>query len=429
MTGSSYFAIPSVQPDKLWGDFESICNIGGRVAGTHEEERTLALLEHRLSAYAYPVQSYPFSFTAWNCEKAELAIIGDTTSALPCVPLVYATTTPDEGIAAPVLDAGRGTLAELDALAAEIPGKIVLMRHEYMFSTEHVHRFLKLTRAAELGAVGALFAADIPEVSSVTGASQPSVGLPAVGISNEVADRFRRSDPLPIARIKISGQSGVSTSRNLILDIPGHTNEIVVVSAHVDGHALAESAIDNASGVAAVLAVADAVTARASPLRRGVRFCLFGAEEWGLIGSERYLAGMDLQEQNAIALNVNIDSVGFGAKTTALTSGFANLDQFCNDLAQEYDLNIATHGPFMPNSDHANFARRGIPAMRLVGGFNDPTSNARFVLTDGDTRDKVDKSHLVEAVRAALVLTMRAASAEPATIRALRVPEAQSVHQ
>lgn len=45
----------------------------------------------------------------------------------------------------------------------------------------------------------------------------------------------------------------------------------------------------------------------------------------------------------------------------------------------------------MENSDHANFAAHGIPALRLVAGFDDPGCNLRHVLTAADTRDKVSE--------------------------------------
>ncbi len=38
----------------------------------------------------------------------------------------------------------------------------------------------------------------------------------------------------------------------------------------------------------------------------------------------------------------------------------------------------------MTNSDHANFAANGIPAMRLLAGFNGPASNLRYLLTGTD---------------------------------------------
>ena len=42
----------------------------------------------------------------------------------------------------------------------------------------------------------------------------------------------------------------------------------------------------------------------------------------------------------------------------------------------------------MANSDHYNFARHGIPAVRLVAGFDEPESEIKYVLTPGDMRDK-----------------------------------------
>ena len=41
----------------------------------------------------------------------------------------------------------------------------------------------------------------------------------------------------------------------------------------------------------------------------------------------------------------------------------------------------------MRNSDHYDFVSRGIPAMRVVTGFDEPESGARYLLTSGDTRE------------------------------------------
>src|SRR2546427_280771 len=74
---------------------------------------------------------------------------------------------------------------------------------------------------------------------------------------------------------------------------------------------------------------------------------------------------------------------------TALTSGFEALDAWVKQTLSRAGLPIATHLPLMANSDHANFAAQGIPALRLIAGFNQPRSNLRFLLTAADTRDKV----------------------------------------
>ena len=73
----------------------------------------------------------------------------------------------------------------------------------------------------------------------------------------------------------------------------------------------------------------------------------------------------------------------------------------------------------MANSDHANFAAHGIPAVRLLAGFNAPESNLRLLLTAGDTRDKVHPHELDQALRLATMLTWQALAAADATLSSL----------
>jgi len=62
----------------------------------------------------------------------------------------------------------------------------------------------------------------------------------------------------------------------------------------------------------------------------------------------------------------------------------------------------------MPNSDHASFAAAGIPALRLLGGFDDPLAPPRHVLTAADTRDKVCLTTLKAATLVAAELLAQA---------------------
>ena len=104
---------------------------------------------------------------------------------------------------------------------------------------------------------------------------------------------------------------------------------------------------------------------------------------------------------------------------TALTSGFERLDAWVKDTAALAGLPIATHLPLMANSDHANFAAHGIPAVRLIAGFNAPDSNLRLLLTAADTRDKVRPDELDQALRLATTLTWQALTAADATLSSL----------
>jgi Zn-dependent M28 family amino/carboxypeptidase len=128
---------------------------------------------------------------------------------------------------------------------------------------------------------------------------------------------------------------------------------------------------------------------------------------------------MDEAARRLMVINVNLDSVGGASGLTALTSGFERLDAWVKDTATLAGLPIATHLPLMANSDHANFAAHGIPAVRLIAGFNLPDSNLRLLLTAADTRDKVRPDELDQALSLATTLTRQALAAADATLSSL----------
>jgi Zn-dependent M28 family amino/carboxypeptidase len=74
----------------------------------------------------------------------------------------------------------------------------------------------------------------------------------------------------------------------------------------------------------------------------------------------------------------------------------------------------------MANSDHYNFARHGIPAFRLVAGFDRPECNVRYILSRGDTRDRVQRGEMVAAARTAAVLVWHALTMSDEDAAALR---------
>jgi Zn-dependent M28 family amino/carboxypeptidase len=193
-----------------------------------------------------------------------------------------------------------------------------------------------------------------------------------------------------------------------------------VLSAHVDGHDLAESAMDNATGVAAALAIARATAPHTASCVRGLRVSLFSAEEWALAGSRQYLAMLPAEEREAIALNVNLDTIAGDDRLTALTTDFERLDAWVRRLSDQAELDLHTYLPTMSNSDHFNFAQQGIPALRLVAGFDNPACNIRYILTPGDTRDRVRQADLTSGAQTAATLVWRALAASDAEIVALR---------
>jgi Zn-dependent M28 family amino/carboxypeptidase len=199
----------------------------------------------------------------------------------------------------------------------------------------------------------------------------------------------------------VSGSETAGRAPVVVADFPGKTADLVVLSAHLDGHDLAESALDNATGVAVAMTVASALGPLASRAELGLRVCLFSAEEWALAGSAKYLEAMSSSERSRLRLNVNLDTLGGDDKLTALISGFTMLEDLVTGASVGSGVPIAIYLPLMSNSDHANFARAGIPALRLVAGFNRPESRVRHILSAHDRREQVREHELRNAAIAA----------------------------
>src|SRR5688572_26391493 len=334
------------------------------------------------------VHAEPVEYAGWRLHHASMLL--DDGTALSCNPLLGSQSTPAAGVTAAVCDLGRGTEEDFGRRAGDISGRFVLVRHEYPFSREHVHRRRKLGFAMERGAAGFIIANPHPDAGPVSGSSGRAgqAGIPAVGTDFESAARLAAASATG-ARVSINVQAEDyrAETRVLTLALGGSSAQCVALSAHIDGHDLAESAMDNGTGVAAALAIARAIAPHVPACPRGLRVCLFSAEEWALAGSRRYLETLPAHERDAIALNVNLDTIAGDERLTALTSEFPRLDAWVRAVSADANLGLSTYLPTMSNSDHYNFAQAGIPALRLVAGFDRPQSNIRYILTRGDTRD------------------------------------------
>lgn len=408
----------------LWQDFNEICDLGGRLAGTASEKRAFALLRERVRA-ASPAnsgRSIPVPYKGWSAKSATIVMPDGTRAA--CHPLVRTIATAKAGLTAEVIDIGRGTPDEFAAHKDEISGRVVLVRHELMFAAGTIHRRRKYDMARANGAVGFLIAGPLPgHVVAGSSGRDDSEGIPALGIAPETAARLaRRSDGFPTITVTIETEEGPAETETLVYDYPGQTDEWVVLSAHVDGHDLAESAMDNGTGLAAVLAVTRTLSPHVAGWRRGLRVMFFSVEEWALTGSAQYVNALSDLERKKIVLNVNLDSVAGSPNLAALTSGFAGVEPFVLAVAGANGQTLRTVRPLMTNSDHANFALGGIPAIRLVAGFDDPAAHLRVVLTPGDTRDKVAQSELRQATLLTAALTAAACNAAAEEVARWRAP-------
>ncbi len=177
---------------------------------------------------------------------------------------------------------------------------------------------------------------------------------------------------------------------NVVGVLPGRDpklrDEYVVYSAHWDhlgvgapdktGDTIYNGAVDNASGCAAVLAIAEAL-AKLPPAQRPRRSSLFlfpTAEEQGLLGAEWY-SRHPVVPVNKTAANVNLDSMnmlGITRDFTPLGADRSSLQSIVEAVARERAMRVSPdarpeQGSFY-RSDHFPFAKVGVPSISLKEG-------------------------------------------------------------
>ena len=221
--------------------------------------------------------------------------------------------------------------------------------------------------------------------ADVTFLASPALDGRAPGSAGELAARKMIAERLSCLGIESFAEtpgyiapftdSDENESANVIGYLPGLdptvAAEVVVVSAHPDHFGNGQlGANDNASGVAALLAIASQLHKQRSALRRTVVFAAFGSEESGFEGSEHFMTHLPAQVQAAkIVYVVNMDMVGSYALAQSVdalgtfvgTPGRAVVKQ----LAPAYPELAIDLGSPSDLSDHVTFCKRGIPYVFL----------------------------------------------------------------
>lgn len=399
---------------RILEDFAAICATGGRFSGTASEKAAVEWLAPRLAeATGAVVQREAIAYRGWTRIGARVTDAHGVTHQAEA--LGRSPSTPPEGLEARLLDLGRGTPEQILAAGEAVRGAIILVRHEFMMGTGHMHRRKKYESARDAGAAGFLIACHEPGLLPVTGSAGDGApgNIPCAGLPHEAGAALAAQSGRRI-RLFVEGAFEDRHAENLLATVPGQGEELVVLSAHIDGHDLACSAIDNATGLACALTVIEAIRDVVPGLPRGVQVGLFNIEEWALLGSAAHLAGMPPAERAKRVLNVNLDSLAGAEGITALTSGVPGMAEFLHAALAPAGMAVGISAPFMGNSDHANYLRHGIPALRLCAGFDRPQSNMRFLLTPADTPDKVHPHQLkLAASIAALLVLAGCGSAAP----------------
>lgn len=194
--------------------------------------------------------------------------------------------------------------------------------------------------------------------------------------------------PVPLgvtASTSFSNAIRTFESQNVIGVLEGSEakDEYVLYTAHWDhlgrckpdatGDDICNGAIDNATGTAALVALAEA-NAKAGPARRSQVFLAVTAEESGLLGSEYYGANPVFPLSQTVG-GINIDGMPMGGRAkdvVAIGGAKSQLDAFIEKFTstEKLTLNLepTPEKGFYYRSDHFNLAKVGVPMLYLKSG-------------------------------------------------------------
>ncbi len=200
------------------------------------------------------------------------------------------------------------------------------------------------------------------------------------------------------AKLSVDLKSTISekASRNVVAMLPGakRPDEAIVYMAHwdhlgnhaheADEHGAASTgaetdtiyngAIDNATGVAGILEIAEAFSKQTPPPDRSLLFLAVTLEESGLLGSKYYVAHPSVPLDKTVAV-INLDAmpvIGKARDMTVVGYGSSQLEdilkRFADSQGRVLHPEATPQDGFYFRSDHFNFAKAGVPALYAKGG-------------------------------------------------------------
>lgn len=247
-------------------------------------------------------------------------------------------------------------------------------------------------------------------------------------LETPLGDARQPRSGLGSVEIRLSNQTSTFEDRNVVAILPGSNPELrgefMTLGAHydhvgvgtpVDGDSIFNGADDNGSGTAALLEMAEYLAHLPASERpeRSVLFIWHAAEEVGLLGSEFFMDYPTVPREAMVA-HINMDMVGrnhpdslFLVGSRRLSSEFGQWVEEANErLPAPFVLDYSYDAPDHPErlycrSDHWNFARYGVPVVKIGSGLHDDYHQP------SDTPDLIDADKVARVAAFAAEITLK----------------------
>ena len=222
-----------------------------------------------------------------------------------------------------------------------------------------------------------------------------AVTVPVVGLSHQAGVELLEAQEVSVSAETVSE---LRETVNVLADTgTGDPANTVVVGAHLDGPLDSPGINDNASGSAAILAIAEALAE--TEVENTVRFAWWGGEEIDLLGSQHYVADLAANDRAAledIAAYLNFDMIGspnygrFVHDGSGAPAGSRAIEAAFKDYFDSVGLAVGDTD-LDGGSDYAPFQEAGIAVGGLYTGDDDTMSGReadRFGGRAGEPHDQ-----------------------------------------
>ncbi len=375
---------------------------GIRFSGTLFAYDSARYIIEQYQSFGLEVEVQDFKFMGWKpIEGPKVRLVGPPDEEIASLPVIWSGSTPDDGV--------RG---ELLYLGTTLTFEGYAWRKYAVVDKNGEHVAYIITR---------------PDAVWLQPLDDPSITTPCVAVDTDgcrkIEERLKSGKPTEGWVYFKTQYEPQSQLRNIHATLSGskETRRRVIVCAHYDSMWGSQGANDNATGVAALLSVAQILAKRGFP--KTVQFIAFDGEEWNKLGANTFLKSLqESGEIENIDLILNIDTIGAGdyiylchgfkstddrlqmhkkikmdriLKGTIRKQGGVQVEESPN-LFKLGNVTVEFRSEVRPPFDHWPFYKIGIPIVQFGCGpykhFHVPT----------DTIDKINFSLIEQVVEIVL---------------------------
>lgn len=339
--------------------------IGARPVGSRANQASADYIGSQLSSMGLSVTALPFHCPYWDHRSTQLSFGGKLLRA-------HANTySPACDIIAPIYTAS--TLAELESVPAtgglllvygELSKEPIWPRYNPIMLPDFQRHFYELIDKIQPAAV---ITVGLREGDTLAMIEDAEFHIPSVTITPEDA-RVLLNAAGQNAHLKIDAVTTRADARHLVARKTGRDKTRIILCAHFDTKYGTPGAVDNANGVAVMLAAAAKLSHLS--LQTSLEFVAFNSEEYYGCSNElsacydNYLEFMGVGDD--ILAAINIDGVGHmvGTNTVTLLAHSDALSNLTDDILSDHPSMVRIDPWY--ESNHTFFYMRGIPSMALT---------------------------------------------------------------